>query len=615
MTLISSIKEFNLELEKLEQQVNQIHRYFVDSHPSALECAQTRIYREAAGQYIDQLRHQLTFHSSDDLGSVTDTCDNFRKELVQLYQQLGRLSATWHQLETIGITQVRQSAPLFVEIDEWLRVSRPSEQPLKCNILDVTVVTGRQLLSKSAAVRHQLVNLAEDQLGTVRTYIRIKPATKPSLLSVEGLSVVVQPTGAQYGPFYGVFPGGWLNEDIYLGQQLLRICDESPDTTTPGICRVAQQLADGYHMILFASGASGAGKTTTLFGDSNQPGLAELCCREMQAAGYQSRVTHIFELAMGKVDFLQQSANSGLIIDLYHTHYSSLEPLIASTSIRREILEAGSIITEIAKTGINMDNIAEDDLSRLRQVLDHHRSRRGRIVATPNNPQSSRSHLFILLDFYRRDKPDVAAGRLTIFDSAGLESPIQILQSFWHKPDTTSWNLQSLFLPGAKPGANITPQKFTLKTTSKTVGHEVTRSEEYVGALNRIAQDPKSVVDIIKQGVYINFSLTDMRYFFNRRVVLPSSPKPKLAVLKFPVREDTYSPQKALRRAADLEENDTVGMYTVLRLLSELRSPATQTEMPTKFVLLACVQDEASDPQKAQGTLDMLQFAQSIRST
>merc|ERR1719160_1782868 len=69
--------------------------------------------------------------------------------------------------------------------------------------------------------------------------------------------------------------------------------------------------------------------------------------------------------------------------------------------------------------------------------IDEHDERCRHVRATPNNPESSRGHLFTILDVnFAGDKN----GKIVVVDCAGSEDPVSIMKDyvvFAHKDDGT----------------------------------------------------------------------------------------------------------------------------------------------------------------------------------
>ena len=116
------------------------------------------------------------------------------------------------------------------------------------------------------------------------------------------------------------------------------------------------------------------------------------------------------------------------------------------------------------------------DINTLTGLLEKYRIERSRIKKTPNNPVSSRSHLYAVFEI-TFDTGKV--GYVTIVDTAGRESPVDIYNMFI---DTTK-RISLTTILGPTGGAGVVKQFM---------------KEQYTD------YDATDVFDILKEGFYIN---------------------------------------------------------------------------------------------------------------
>ncbi len=488
---------------------------------------------------------------------------------------------------------------------------------------------GQNYAALHSRIIFTLQNVYEDFSGAVRTYVRIKP---PSSLSDnvfaigKDLKSVVErdnnATGAttsttdisSYGPYFGVFPPSFDNLSVYFGENQLtdvekmRRCAEE----NTGICRSARQINSGYHMVLFANGVSGSGKSLTLFGNDNEPGIAEIIVEDVSSentklqteTGFNTpsdsafgsatvvypQIECIVELAYDTVSFLNKAGNRGRIIDLYGGNETlqfgtNMPRMKIDSSERQSFLEtmakanlttinlSGKVRLVPLKTNKGKNGDTSSVLKRLILAIDSYRIKRSRISETPNNPTSSRSHLVIVMS--------VGNGNLTVIDSAGFEAPIDILQSFWKKPINKQWQLASLLQTPPLLQPYITEKQGTLINAKSSDG------KAYI----------EHVVTLLREGIYINLSLLDLQTFFS------NTPNSKL--LKFPISKDEdYSPVASLSKSPS-PSTDVIGMTALLTTLKNLKVGKT------KFVLINNLRTEK---RYRDVTAASLLFSQSISS-
>ncbi|RKO92596.1 hypothetical protein BDK51DRAFT_31149 [Blyttiomyces helicus] len=222
-----------------------------------------------------------------------------------------------------------------------------------------------QLVKISKSMRHldsSLVNLYEDISGAVRVYVRIKPSKdrhstvfkEGKKLKFNGNFCVPALPLKTYGRFFNVISDTFTNADAFTGCKGTLIDNNTyvisgteeniePGATcclandAAGVCRVVNQVKDGYHVSFFGYGFSGSGKTMTLFGnygnstndssskEYSQPGIAQLAIANSNAT--HVALKSVFELASHQIDLRDKSFSSGIFIELFHQGDSILKTL------------------------------------------------------------------------------------------------------------------------------------------------------------------------------------------------------------------------------------------------------------------------------------------------
>ena len=231
---------------------------------------------------------------------------------------------------------------------------------------------------------------------------------------------------------------------------------------------------------------------------------------------------------------------------------------------------------------INVNNLHINDINTLTNILEQYRKKHFRIKATPNNPVSSRSHLYMVFEItFENNK----TGYITIVDTAGRESPLDIYNMFI---DTKSVNLTTLL--GPTGGADI-------------VGRHL--NPEYK------AYKPNDVYEILKEGFYINETLNHLIYFFNKKNYKNTKIVTQSSLDKYNNNRYYVNPQ--------LEEDsiDPINnclMIPILKFLDVIsnRNKSDLDYTPTKFITLACVRKDASFCSQIFSTLE---FSEKINSS
>jgi hypothetical protein len=339
-----------------------------------------------------------------------------------------------------------------------------------------------------------------------------------------------------YGDFYAVYNSFDFksNEQVFNGGKTSNEIMNSSLIDVPGLGSVTQQIKDGYSIILFGYGYSGSGKTATLLGfdlnDVPENGIVQLTLQKLkqETPGIKINLKYVFELyyndkkynlskssddveMSGKFyvwnigglslndsvktevkknfvrTFITDSTDQDVIKKLIDEYVEIVEPS------PNDLSELGKL-----KSNIETDNIS--DLIKLTTKLESIRKNgsTGRnfklpktVKATPNNNNSSRSHLFMTFEITIGEK----TGYLTVIDMAGRESPIDILKSQVNNPlakvKSPSTYLKSLNLLETQP-----PVLLDLPGT----------------------KDKFDLLNVVKEGFFINETINHMMWYFKNKV-------------------------------------------------------------------------------------------------
>lgn len=449
-----------------------------------------------------------------------------------------------------------------------------------------------------------LTNIYEDLSGAVRVYVRIKPLIgteqkEPTVYiqSVEQRkqkSIVLDCTSSKtskynkkeiFGEYYGVFEEYYTNKDVYTGNAEVKAdynvdslkididnVQSSSDTVSPGLYSAFKQVEDGYSIVLFGYGASGSGKTFTLLGSEGIPGVLHYGLANL--SGVQTiKLKYLFEQYYSAVD-----VNFGKVRAKIHN-------LIREVPQMRKFSkdETGQFMPMIP-SNINLANIKIDDLYKLTEVIDTYRIQKGRIKRTPNNPVSSRSHLYFVFEIqFETGK----TGYVTIVDTAGRESPIDIFNTFI---DTSKTQLASIMAPS---GGEQLVEK-TMRPEMKDI------------------YSSKDILEVLREGFYINESINHLVYFFNTKnykgtnILLQSTNPEKYKVDRFYVK-----PTDEENVISDVNNCLTVPIMKFLDSLAVKNRPDSDWR-PTKFITILAIRQE---DKYCDQTFSTLEFAQNVKST
>lgn len=164
-------------------------------------------------------------------------------------------------------------------------------------------------------------------------------------------------------------------------------------------------IIDGYNATVFAYGATGAGKTYTMIGTQDNPGLMFLTIRDLFERVKKTQGDNKYQI---KVSFLE----------IYNETIRDL--LILSN----EVLD----LREDEKQGIHVAGLTEIDVDSPEEVMDllifgnDNRTQEATMV----NATSSRSHAVLEIQVEQKNlegdvKEDINIGKLSLIDLAGSE--------------------------------------------------------------------------------------------------------------------------------------------------------------------------------------------------
>ena len=450
----------------------------------------------------------------------------------------------------------------------------------------------------------QLTNIYEDLSGAVRVYIKIKPLIgieqKNNTVFIEGKSKRVTVDCSEvvginkkdtFGDFYGIFDESFSNRDVYTGihdtqnnNLKVNVDDiiETTDTVHPGLYSTFSQVEDGYSIVLFGYGLSGSGKTYSLLGQDNTPGLLHYGLANLKGV-QQIKLKYLFEqyIGKGKVGFNPAFHKiTGNIINLINE-----VPQLRKYSIN-EIDE----FMNNAPVGINFNKLKVSDINIITFYLEKYRKEKGRVKKTPNNPVSSRSHLFMVYEITFEPKQGNSVGKvgyITIVDTAGRESPMDIY---------------NMFIDNSSRNASLT-SIFSLDTGKGIVGQYLNKKyADYV---------PQDVYDILREGFYINETINHLIYFFNKKNYKKTTVKIQTNLDHYS--NDRYYVDPAVEEIGINPLNDCLTI-PILKFLDTLSNKKAESDdfKPTKFIALVCAR---KDIQYCDQIFSSLEFAEKIRSS
>lgn len=465
-----------------------------------------------------------------------------------------------------------------------------------------------------------LTNLYEDLSGAVRVYIKEKPLYENGVKKSTGtISFEVKENKKQkklvincpnrtekiFGEFYGIFDDSFSNLDAYTGiensnyllnpdNNLLIDSDaliEDNNTVSPGLYSTFKQVQDGYSIVLFGYGSSGSGKTYSLLGSGEKtPGVLHYGLANLQDVEKIS-LTNVFEHYFERFSPTGPTI-TGKIINLIGRLPGEFD------NYQKRTDERNLFSNVLGKLDVNIDNLKVSDIYSITGEIDIYRKGKKRIKETPNNPNSSRSHLFMV---FKINFKSGKFGYITLVDTAGRESVTEIGNTFLKLPtDVLLAKNKIATALGLSGGVNyIEKIKKDLLKTDNT------------------AYNSRDILEILNEGLFINESINHLVYFFNKKNYKDT----KIVMLKDFGGYDTskyfVDPRS---EAGDGDGDEDVSkinprnnclMIPIMKFLDNL-SKKTNEFKPTKFITLIALRNEESKCDQIYETLD---FAENIKSS
>ena len=250
-------------------------------------------------------------------------------------------------------------------------------------------------------LRKELHNQLEEMVGNLRVYCRVRPASKAEQeneLSVEvkgSDKVIVKDHESDRGDtktynFTQVYGMNSTQEEVFK------------DTET-----LMTSVLDGYNVCIFAYGQSGTGKTFTMEGNEEHPGLVPRA------------IARIFEDIQSRTTNYQHDVFVSMI-EIYNESIRDLlrDPKADTSKIKYDIMRdplVGMYVKDLTSEQIHTASHAKN----LMKQGNVNRA----VASTGLNDQSSRSHMIVTLTVRTKNlkSGDNYVGKLSLVDLAGSE--------------------------------------------------------------------------------------------------------------------------------------------------------------------------------------------------
>lgn len=333
---------------------------------------------------------------------------------------------------------------------------------------------------------------------------------------------------------------------------------------------------DGNHRFLLGD-FTVTHNTMTLLGSKGTPGILHYGLANLQDVS-NIKIKYLFEQYYHKINF-----NFREVTGYIHNLINKVPQMAAFSKDENE---------EFKKSipgYINTNSMKVEDLSAFTEIVDTYRQNRKRIKETPNNTQSSRSHLYYVFEVTFKNGKN---GYITIVDMAGRESPIDIFNTFI---DTTKTQLASIMAPAPIGGEGNIMASMRPEFADK--------------------YSAKQIYEIINESFYINETINHLIYYFNmKNGKTIDTPKQKIDErhnVVYKLQNYFVQPKDEM---TNITSSNNALMIPILNFLNNLSIKQKESSdwRPTKFVTICCIRQEQN---YCDQTMDTVQFASNIKST
>lgn len=282
------------------------------------------------------------------------------------------------------------------------RISESEKQQLEENIVKIEgeLNTLKDYLKLCDIKRREALNKLLDLKGSIRVFCRLRPfhgnekRARPGPIVAPQSDQVVVKAGGKLKAYH--FDKVFLPED-------------SQDDVFAELVPILRSALDGHNVCIFAYGQTGTGKTYTMEGRPDSPGVVPHTFKELfRQAALDSSLTFTFTISMLEV------------------YKGSLRDLLVRRPTRPTETSAKCLSIQMdAPSGVEIENLHEVVVMDFKQAFQLYRlGRRARSTAWTNvNEASSRSHslIRIVIRGSRADDAYTITSKLWMVDLGGSE--------------------------------------------------------------------------------------------------------------------------------------------------------------------------------------------------
>mmetsp|Transcript_46414 Transcript_46414/g.110580 ORF Transcript_46414/g.110580 Transcript_46414/m.110580 type:complete len:695 (-) Transcript_46414:130-2214(-) len=291
------------------------------------------------------------------------------------------------ELRAAVTAEVTQNLPqIFQEVVQ-------SKAYLLDNVIHEAAKEWKDKYAAECDKRRKLHNLVQELRGNIRVYCRVRPLMQDR----EKESCISFPSPAEISI---------RNESLGTKKtwQFNEVFDEvsTQEMVFESIRDLVVSMMDGYNVCIFAYGQTGAGKTHSMQGTAEQPGI------------YIRTFRHLFDVARERRDRRVQL--KGSIVEIYN---DEIKDLLADETRKKLQVRQGKEGRQVEVPGLTARPVTTPE--EVQDLLDLGQRNRS-VAATDMNSHSSRSHLLVQIHCHMTSNDGKQTySCITLVDLAGSE--------------------------------------------------------------------------------------------------------------------------------------------------------------------------------------------------
>ena len=541
--------------------------------------------------------------SVDVLNESTEENKKLKSELDELKKKLAELTAAKEDEKQLQQDTDRTEKQKKFTVDKAALQARVTDAISKIEKMtdatckDQLLTTAKQIeievndltletFGKTSDLDKKVQDLSEATGDKIKTFVSMRKEENPHSITFDKTKKTVTapaiagggPTKV-WGPFSGVFDHESTNQLKYQSMKA-DLLDDIP--------------SKGTTVVIFGYGYSGSGKTYTLLGGykkdgTRENGIAQLAIQGYIAAKCTVQMEEVFEM--------------------YNDSYTNSDGFDYGTEIPKK--------EDIFDSKLPLVITSTSDFDGAYSKITIKRKSKGRITATPNNGESSRGHLFIVLKVTKDGKE----GRLIICDMGGRENPNEMWTNSEYvtitKNNPNELDMIKQTYTVIRPVLKSNPEMYydedgtekLIPTTTHPPQKKKLQQLFGLGtstlamALQGKSSSPEKTM--LKQGFYINDSINEMLAEFGYKSVESDSNWSK----------GVYNPAVRALLVAGLNKKPDGKVYNkkkdhigIRELFQKFRE---KSKCKIKFCTFACIRSPAVF---VEDSIKTLQFAEAVNS-